>query len=138
MTPSEKAQVRMQMALKAAAAADEKIKHQSKSDTKSFEDQMKFSKSIMDIESSSFVQSSFLSNRKDKSEKDSEKKDDLFMFGTAAEFKPDLVSKVIPTFDDPKSLADPSLFVDPAIKMERWIERLNTLRRKKLEGEAIS
>ena len=138
MTPSEKSQIRMKMALKAAAAADEKIKNQSKADTKSFEEQMKFSKSIVDIESTAFVQSSFVSNRKEKSDKDNDKKDDLFLFGTAAEFKPDLVPKKIPTFDDPMSLADPSLFVDPAVKMEKWIERLNSLRRKRLEGEALS
>jgi hypothetical protein len=45
----------------------------------------------------------------EKSDKDNDKKDDLFLFGTAAEFKPDLVPKKIPTFDDPMSLADPSV-----------------------------
>ena len=45
------------------AAADEKIKNQSKSDTRSFEDQVKFRQSVMDIDDTSFVQSSFVSNR---------------------------------------------------------------------------
>lgn len=138
MTPAEKAQLRMKYALKAAATADEKIKAQgSKSDGKSYEDQMKFSKAVMDIESSSFVPSSFLSSRGDKSEKETEKKDE-FLFGTAAEFKPEMVTKKIPTFDDPRSLADPSLFVDPAEKMDKWLDRLNFLRKKRLEGEAMS
>jgi len=30
------------------------------------------------------------------------------------------------------------LFVDPEEKMDRWIERLTMLRKKKLEGEAMT
>jgi hypothetical protein len=48
-----------------SAAADEKIKEQTtgSSDSKSHKEQLQFSNAVKDIESSSFVQSSFLSSR---------------------------------------------------------------------------
>ncbi|XP_021344549.1 serine/Arginine-related protein 53-like [Mizuhopecten yessoensis] len=67
MTPAEKSKLRLQLALKAAAAADERIKDQIKESqfggASTVEDQMKFSSAVKDIESSSFVPTSFKSNR---------------------------------------------------------------------------
>lgn len=141
MTPAEQAQARMQMALKAAAAADEKIKEQltgssTATESKSHQEQLQFSNAIKDIESSSFVQSSFVSNRADK-EKTGSKKEEEFSFGTAAEFKPDMAVKKILEVDDLTKLAHSNLFVDPEVKMDQWVERLKSLRQKKLEGEVI-
>lgn len=141
MTPAEQAQARMHMALKAAAAADEKIKEQltgSAAGTggKTHQEQLQFSNAIKDIESSSFIQSSFVSNRYDK-EKTGSKKEEEFSFGTAAEFKPDMAVKKILEVDDLSKLAHSNLCVDPEVKMDQWVERLKSLRQKKLEGEVI-
>lgn len=141
MTPAEQAQARMQMALKAAAAADEKIKEQltgsaAGTGSKTHQEQLQFSNAIKDIESSSFIQSSFVSNRSDK-EKTGSKKEEEFSFGTAAEFKPDMAVKKILEVDDLSKLAHSNLFVDPEVKMDQWVERLKSLRQKKLEGEVI-
>lgn len=137
MTPSEQAQIRMQMALKAAAAADEKIKEQTTGtkESKSHKEQLQFSNAVKEIESSSFVQSSFSSNRTDKDKTSS--KEESFSFGTAAEFKPDMAVKKILEVDDLSKLAHSNLFVDPDVKMDQWIERLKSLRQRKLEGEVI-
>ncbi|XP_061171699.1 DNA-directed RNA polymerase II subunit RPB1-like [Saccostrea echinata] len=126
MTPSEQAQIRMQMALKAAAAADEKIKEQTTSskNSKSLKEQLQFSNAVKEIESSSFVQSSFSSNRTDKDKTSS--KEESFSFGTAAEFKPDMAVKKILEVDDLSKLAHSNLFVDPDVKMDQWIERLKS------------
>lgn len=142
MTPAEQAKVRMQMALKAAAAADEKIKEQQqinyksvKTEDKSFEEQLKFSSAVSEIESSSFNPSSFKSSRSDK--KDQAPKSEEFLFGTAAEFKPDMITRHTFVIEDPDNLAHPNLHVDPQEKLERWIQKLTAMRKRKLEGEAI-
>lgn len=139
MTPAEKAKVRMQMALKAAAAADERIKEQTKEQpfggASTVEEQIKFSGAVKDIESSSFVPTSFKSSRSEKTTGDDKKED--FLFGTAGEIRSDLTPRKPLIIQDLNTLAHPNLHVDPDEKMKRWIERLAALRKKKLEGEAI-
>lgn len=139
MTSSEQARIRMQIALKAAAAADEKIKGHSEESRSSFslQDQMNFSQSVQDIESSGFIASSFKSSRGDKKEDKGLKEE--FLFGTAGELKLDASQrKPVIVNVDTDELAHPNFYTDPEEKMERWIQKLTTMRRKKLEGEAIS
>lgn len=139
MTPSEQARIRMQVALKAAAAADEKIKGHSEESRSSINihDQMKYSQAVQDIESSGFMATSFKSSRGERKEDKGLK--DEFLFGTAAELKLD-PSQRKPVIVDVETdeLAHPNFYTDPEEKMERWIQKLTTMRRRKLEGEAIS
>ncbi|KAL5003961.1 hypothetical protein ScPMuIL_017417 [Solemya velum] len=139
MTASEQTRVRMNLALKAAAAADEKLKEGltgEKSDSPiSFKDQEKYASAIAEIESNEFVPSTFKSSRYEKKYEDKKSMDD-FAFGTVAEIKIDPTKKfTIPT--DITVLAHENLSTDPEVKMDRWIEKLKSMRRKKLEGEAI-
>lgn len=139
MPPSEQARIRMQMALKAAAAADEKIKGHSEESRSSLslQDQMNYSQAIQDIESSGFMASAFKSSRGDKKPDKTIKEE--FLFGTAGELKldPNQRKPVIVNVDTDE-LAHPNFYTDPEEKMDRWIQKLTTMRRKKLEGEAIS
>ncbi|XP_045199637.1 serine/Arginine-related protein 53-like [Mercenaria mercenaria] len=138
MTPAEQAKIRMHMALKAAAAADEKLKGdvtKSHSST-SLHDSMAFSQAIQDIESSSFAASSFKSSRGDRKEEKSVKDD--FTFGTAGELKLDSQRKPVLVDVENEDLAHPSLYTDPEEKLDQWIQKLAAMRRKKLEGEALT
>ncbi|XP_033760448.1 serine/Arginine-related protein 53-like [Pecten maximus] len=139
MTPAEQTKLRLQLALKAAAAADERIKDQIKESqfggASTVEDQMKFSSAVKDIESSTFVPTSFKSTRSDRPNTD-DKKDD-FLFGTAGEIRADMTPRKPLIIHDLNTLSHPNLHVDPDEKMKRWIERLTMLRKKKLEGEVI-
>lgn len=126
------------MALKAAAAADEKLKSdvpRSHSST-SLQDSLSFSQAIQDIESSSFVTSSFKSSRGDKKEEKIIK--DEFTFGTAGELRLDSQKKPVLVDVEKEELAHPSLYTDPEEKLDKWIQKLAAMRRKKLEGEALT
>lgn len=138
MTPAEQAKIRMHMALKAAAAADEKLKGdvtKSHSST-SLHDSMAFSQALQDIESSGFAASSFKSSRGDK--KEEKPQIDDFTFGTAGELRLDSQRKPVLVDVDKEELAHPSLYTDPEEKLEKWIQKLSAMRRKKLEGEALT
>ncbi|XP_069104293.1 serine/Arginine-related protein 53-like [Argopecten irradians] len=139
MTPAEQSKLRLQLALKAAAAADERIKDQIKESqyggSTTVEEQMKFSSAVKDIESSTFVPTSFKSTRSERPATDDKKAD--FLFGTAGEIRADMTPRKPLIIHDLNTLSHPNLHVDPEEKMKRWIERLATLRKKKLEGEAI-
>ncbi|XP_052782525.1 serine/Arginine-related protein 53-like [Mya arenaria] len=138
MAPSEQAKIRMNMALKAAAAADEKIKGDTQriSSATSLQDSMAFSQAIQDIESTGFSAATFKSSRGD--HKDGSTDRDEFVFGTAGELRLDSHRKPVILDIDKEDLAHPSLYSDPEERMERWVQRLTQLRRKKLEGEALA
>lgn len=138
MTPAEQAKIRMHMALKAAAAADEKIKgdvSRSQSST-SLQDSLNFSQALQDIEASGFTSAAFRSSRSDK--RDEKPGKDEFMFGTAGELKLDSQKKTVLVDVEKEDLAHPSLYTDPEEKLDKWIQKLAALRRKKLEGEALT
>lgn len=139
MMPSEQARIRMQMALKAAAAADEKLKGDipRSHSYPSLQDSMAFSQAVQDIESSAFVSSSFKSNRGDKIKEEKSDRDE-FVFGTAGELKLDSQRKPILLDIENEDLADPSLYTDPEEKLDRWIQKLYAMRRRKLEGDALT
>ncbi|KAI8786356.1 serine/Arginine-related protein 53 isoform X2 [Biomphalaria glabrata] len=142
---SVQAEKRMRQALIAAAAADEKLRETSSglSGGNSFAESQAFANSVAAIESNSFVPSSFKSSRTYKVKEESTdltSSHDDAIFGsltvTGFTIKPDPDTKPIQL--DPDSIIHPSLYCDPEEKMERWIQRLTQLRRRKLEGEAIS
>lgn len=131
----------MRLALKAAAAADEKLRiRESTSSTPS--DAQTFAHAVAAIESNSFVQSNFKTSRvakvKDEAAETQANHDDA-IFGslTVSGFtiKPDLDNK--PLQFDQESIIHPSLYIDPEEKMDKWISRLAQLRQKKLEGDAM-
>ncbi|KAL4220464.1 hypothetical protein ACF0H5_020864 [Mactra antiquata] len=136
MTPGEQARIRMHMALKAAAAADEKIKGDVPKSSTTLQDSLAFSQAIQDIESSGFSASSFKSNRGDKKEEIVIK--DEFTFGTAGEIKLDSQRRPVLIDVDNEELAHSSLYTDPEEKLAKWIQKLASMRRKKLEGEALT
>lgn len=138
MTPAEQAKIRMHMALKAAAAADEKLKGEmgkSQSST-SLHDSLNFSQAIQDIEASGFSAVAFKSSRGDKREE--KPSAEGFTFGTAGELKLDSQRKPVLVDVDKEELAHPSLYTDPEEKLDKWIQKLAALRRKKLEGEVLT
>ncbi|XP_052216623.1 serine/Arginine-related protein 53-like isoform X2 [Dreissena polymorpha] len=137
MAPSEQAKIRMNMALKAAAAADEKIKgdNSSKSGMSSMKESLAFSQAVQDIESGGFSAGVFKSTRNEK--RDDSNSRDEFLFGTAGELRLDGNRKAVIVDVDREELAHPSLYSDPEEKLDKWIHRLTQLRRKKLEGEAL-
>ncbi|WAR28095.1 hypothetical protein MAR_013799 [Mya arenaria] len=120
------------------AAADEKIKGDTQriSSATSLQDSMAFSQAIQDIESTGFSAATFKSSRGD--HKDGSTDRDEFVFGTAGELRLDSHRKPVILDIDKEDLAHPSLYSDPEERMERWVQRLTQLRRKKLEGEALA
>ncbi|KAH9495252.1 hypothetical protein Btru_016187 [Bulinus truncatus] len=102
----------------------------------------KLQNSVAAIEANSFVPSSFKSSTttKVKEEELNLSSHDDAIFGsltvTGFTIKPDPDTKPIQL--DPDSIIHPSLFCSPEEKMERWIQRLSQMRRRKLEGEAIA
>lgn len=129
----------MQMALKAAAAADEKIKGEGiskSSSSASLKDSLAFTNAVQDIESSGFTATSFKRHRWEK--KEEKPAIDEFTFGTAGELRLESTQKkpVLVNIETDE-LAAPALYSDPAEKMERWIQKLTAMRKKKLEGEAL-
>lgn len=157
LTPAEQAEQRMRLALKAAAAADEQLRMKNmKEDANSNSslgtssmgtsslavlEHQDFAGSVAAIESDSFVVSSFTSSRSKVKEEPSELRlsHDDAIFGSLAvtgfTLKPDPDTRPIDM--DPDSIMHPSLYCDPDEKMDRWMQRLAQLRRRKLEGEAM-
>ncbi|ESO92857.1 hypothetical protein LOTGIDRAFT_162334 [Lottia gigantea] len=143
MAPHEQAKIRMQFALKAAAAADEKIRQEEASSSTTETDQkpkdiLSFSNAVAEIEDFGFTPSSFKSSRSTKKKEDTSEKildsHDQAMFGISG-----LALKTEPGFNkpitiDPNTLAHSNLYVDSDEKMERWIAKLTSMRRKKMEG----
>jgi len=96
---------------------------------------------VAEIESDSFVSSSFSSSRanKVKEEPDLRANHDDAIFGslsvTGFTLKPDPDMRPVEINAD--TIIHPSLFCDPEEKMNKWVHRLTQLRKKKLEGDAI-
>ncbi|XP_041373676.1 serine/Arginine-related protein 53-like [Gigantopelta aegis] len=141
MTPSEQATARMRLALKAAAAADEKILGHSQNSKPSgystLQDMTKFSEAVEDIESASFQPKTFKSGRSDKTKADDDfTTHEMAIFGAGKfEIRTDPADKKN-FFVEPDSYAHPNLYVDPEEKMNRWVQKLSAMRRRKIEGEA--
>lgn len=165
LTPAQQAEERMRLALKAAAAADEKLRQLPASDRgsrhsspsvvgsggqprfSSHEDSLKFADSVSAIDSGNFKQTAFKSSRSGKTQnqeasmfdRGSGQSHEDAIFGSLAvtgfTIKPDPDTK--PLELDPETIIHPSLFCDPEDKLDRWIERLTQLRKRKLEGDAL-
>ncbi|KAK6195209.1 hypothetical protein SNE40_000683 [Patella caerulea] len=145
MAPHEKARIRMQLALKAAAAADEKIREESASLAQSAvfkpKDPMAFSTAVAEIEDFGFAPSKFKSSQsKKKKDESSEKYIDTHeqaMFGIGGlEIKAEAGFNK-PITIDPNTLAHPNLYCDPKEKMDKWINKLASMRRKKFDGMSM-
>uniref|UniRef100_A0A0B6Z5Z3 Uncharacterized protein n=1 Tax=Arion vulgaris TaxID=1028688 RepID=A0A0B6Z5Z3_9EUPU len=139
MTPSEQADERLRQALKAAAAAGEKLKGRAFGEAT---DSKHFIASVTAIDSDSFVASSFRSSRATKIKEeptDGGQTHDDAIFGSLAitgfTLTPDLDMK--PVLIDSDLIMHSTLYCDPQEKMDKWISRLTQLRRRKLEGEAM-
>lgn len=132
----------MQMALKAAAAADEKLRGQADGQKvgsqRSFEESLKFTQAVQDIEGTGFAPQVFKSSRSDKKNEKVEPKEE-FTFGTAGELRLDMIQRKPIDIDvNTEELAHPDFFGDPEEKIQRWIQKLGAMRRKKLEGEVLT
>lgn len=152
---SELAEERMRLALKAAAIADEKLGQNMPTEPASSEpgnpslavlDHSNFASSVAAIEKDSFVSAAFSSSARLNNSKQIKEEappthssHDEAIFGSLSvsgfTLKPETDMKPIST--DPDDIIHPSLYCDPEEKMERWIQRLSMLRRKKLEGDAM-
>ncbi|XP_046379795.2 serine/Arginine-related protein 53-like [Haliotis rufescens] len=137
MTPGEQASARMRLALKAAAAADEKIREQLQES--GVEDTISFNKAVANIEADKFKPAVFKSNRGDKIK--TEPADDGYTTHEQAMFGSGKVNikldPVKPVYIEPDSYAHPNLHGDSVEKMQRWLQKLSAMRKKKLEGEAL-
>lgn len=147
MTPLEQNEARMQMALKAADLAAERLKAAGvlestvKTDTAmTAEENNKRRKAIEDIEKDTFKQSQFKSSglnqptKKLSSKQSSELWHDSAIFGLSNSDDTSLpaggtLSKSIVIKDD-LSLLAPVFFEDEDKKMARWIEKLTEMRRQ--------
>lgn len=142
---SEDVEERLRLALKAAAAADEQLRQVSSTEVKpslAVLDRTDFANSVAEIESDSFVSSTFSSSNKInkvKDEPDIRANHDDAIFGslsvTGFTLKPDPDMRPVDLNAD--SIMHPSLFCDPEEQMEKWVQRLTLLRKRKLEGDAM-
>lgn len=128
---------RIQAALKAAAYSDDALKLNRKAEEVSVGDQIKRAAAIEEIDSAGFVQSEFKSNR---AEIPLPKENQMDVAHSKAMFAN---SKAVPSilrtskriFDpnDPLNLISPNLAVTVADKMDRWKNKLQSLREKQLK-----
>lgn len=146
MSLSEQNEARMQMALKAAAATDERLRKEGLlpsnvgRTTTSVEEQVRRQQAIKDIDGEAFVQQTFTSNRDQIKTNETtiiapNHENAMFSnvpmsYGTT-DIKPTV-------FKDADSLMHPNLYEDQEAKMDRWISKLTAMRRKKLEGVAMA
>lgn len=141
MEPGEQAKVRLQMALKAAAAADEQLRKMQEKNTmvkeqRQLTEQPDFAIKVEDIESSAFTQSTFVSGTNRVPQETPEEE----QFGTIAEIKPGSVkantgqATVPDNYKyniDIDTFAHPSLFIDISEKKKRWLQKLTVFRKRK-------
>lgn len=140
------------MVLQAAAKADEvlKARERKEEDAKkeqetTIEEQVKRVKSIEAIESDSFVQQTFRSNRDvKKTQEPAETKHEATVLSKrAADFSIEIKQEVdyVPSaikYQDDDSVAHPSMFMDKHEAEEKWFKRLIILRQEKLMGSPVS
>ncbi|XP_064639140.1 arginine/serine-rich coiled-coil protein 2-like [Lineus longissimus] len=152
MPPLKQAEIRMQLALKAADAANEKLKAQgvlagaaaSSTLAPSVADQLNRAKIIEDIESDGFRPVSFKSGvpikpKKSKSNGNGvsdEMSHEMAMFGTGN--APVDLDTMIKKRIESDALLGNILYEDMETKMKRWVQKLTMMRRQNLEGEAMS
>lgn len=139
MSAAEQSEARLQLALKAAAAAGEKLKEQGvlpASLTTTYVEQQARSRAIEGIESDSFTPSAFKSSKEKKNVASIDSVHDSAIFGLG-----DLTIHATPSSElqakDTESLMHPNLYISAEDKMQRWIKKLGDMRRRKLEGNII-
>ncbi|XP_013415498.1 serine/Arginine-related protein 53-like [Lingula anatina] len=148
LDPAEQNKIRLQMALKAAADADNKLKAQGliEGRTRAMEltDQLERQKAIEEIEEQGFVPQSFTSgSSKDTTVQQKQGAHESAIFGrsyssfTSVKKEPNTETTGKIVYRDTGSLLHPSLCVSAEEKMERWKKKVAEYRRKKLEGEAM-
>lgn len=131
----------MRSSLRAAALADEHLRTKMAGASMDVLDRQDFHSSVAAIEDDGFINSAFLSSRgakiKDEGPKPNSHDDAIFgsLSVTGFTLKADPDTKPVDLSAD--SIIHPSLYCDPEDKMDRWMQRLATLRRRKLEGEAM-
>lgn len=154
MTPSEQAQVRMKLALKAAVAADEQLRERAATSSPSCGTpnpltRQQFSDAVASIEADSFVPSTFKSGRSSKNLKETLESGDMSlssshsmaMFGAVGSSvvftKTEPLEKGQTALEDnPENLFDKSILeVTAEEKMKRWIQKLTSLRKKRRDEE---
>jgi len=149
MTPAEQAELRLQMALKAATAADDKLKKQgvipetvasntSLSVLAMERDQTtRRARAIEGIENEGFAPVDFTSSKANPAALSIDSAHDMAMFTVGDE---PIMLKALPSKElqlkDKESLMHPNLYVKASEKMEMWKVKLATMRRRKLEGNA--
>jgi len=131
----------MRCAQKAATLADEQLHTKMGEASMDVLDRQDFHSSVAAIEDDGFINAAFSSSRgikiKDEGPKTNSHDDAIFgsLSVTGFTLKPDPDTKPVDLSAD--SIINPSLYCDPEEKMDRWMQRLATLRRRKLEGEAM-
>lgn len=154
MTPGEQAQLRLKLALRAAVAADERLKENAASSSplqgsSSPLSRQQFSDAVASIESDSFVPSSFKSSKSSRNLKETlegsemslSSSHSMAMFGAVGSSvvftKAEPIDKhQIALEDSPETLFDKSILdATPEEKMKRWIQKLTIIRRKKRDEE---
>ncbi|RUS83979.1 hypothetical protein EGW08_008240 [Elysia chlorotica] len=159
LTPAQQAEERMRLALKAAVAADQKLRQLPLAEPgggegpsaveggqpkfSSYEESQSFADSVAAIDSGNFRQALFKSSRSGKPQEspghDLVPSHDDAIFGSLAvtgfTIKPDPDTR--PLQLDPDSIMHQSLFCNAEDKLDQWIQRLAQLRRRKLEGDAL-
>jgi len=152
MTPAEQAEVRLQMALKAASAADDKLKKQGVIPesissnislsllTSERDDANKRARAIEGIESEGFAPAEFESSTLKPASLSMgiDSVHDVAMFTVGEE---PIMLKAMPSKElqlkDKESLMHPNLYVSTAEKMDMWKQKLAKMRRQKMEGNAM-
>lgn len=128
---------RIQAALKAAVSSDDTLKLNRKAEEVSLGDQIKRAAAIEEIDSAGFVQSEFKSNRAEiplPKENQMDVAHSKAMFATSKAVPSILrASKRIFDPNDPLNLISPNLAVTVADKMDRWKNKLQSLREKQLK-----
>lgn len=149
MSSLEQNELRMQLALKAAAATDERLRKDGLipgnvgRSMLSVEEQAKRAQAIADIDGEAFVQQNFLSNRAEKTVSPTRESNSLAthenaMFSNLPIKVEDAQKKKKIQYTDPETMMAKALYENQEDKMDRWIKKLSAMRRKKLEGVAMS
>ncbi|XP_077991746.1 uncharacterized protein LOC144445967 [Glandiceps talaboti] len=141
MTPAEKTKVKMQKALEAAASADAALRQKGLlQDKLSVAEALQRQQTLEEIEEDGFVPSTFKSGKESKLNVGGmtglDKSHDAAIFGgnpdniTVEPFKVAKPGTIV--YKDRGPLASHSLFASPEEKEQRWIQKLEAMRREKI------
>jgi len=145
---AEQAEIRLQMALQAAASADEKLKDQgaipksiksnsSFSSLQSLDDSSKKARAIEDIERSGFEPAAFSSSKDKQSSMSVNDAHDNAIFGGAEPILLNMPTSKELKKKDTDAIMHSNLYVSAAEKMEHWKEKLRKMRQRKLEKDSM-